>query len=49
MTNSFYWVIQIRVPWVGEVMECKFQKYEIFADVAGQSSIGTLAGNALTI
>jgi len=34
----FYWVIQIGVPWVGEVMECKFQKYETFANVADQSS-----------
>ena len=35
--NFLYWVIQIGVSWVEEVMECKFQKSEIFADAADQS------------
>ena len=42
----FYQMIKIGVPQVGEVMECKFQTCEIFADVVDQS-FETLAGNAV--
>ena len=34
----FYWVIQIGVLWVGEMMECKSKKSKIFVDVAYLSS-----------
>ena len=34
----FYWMIKIEVPLAGEVMECKFQNYGTFTDVAGQNS-----------
>ena len=43
----FYWVIQIEVSWVGEVMKCKFKKYETFTDMTGQS-FKKLIGNALS-
>jgi len=45
----FYWVNQIGVPWVGEVMKCKFQKFRTFDNVSSLSSKnGNMIGNALT-
>ena len=39
--------IQVRVPWVGEVKECKFEKNKIFAIVERWSSKLNLDWNAL--